>query len=139
VAAWIAFNQAKAGPSPTAEEIASFDPRTVFTDNSPHFLPTPVAALPPDNNSGPPAPAADEQTAASNAAVERVKVTNTGGIGAILRSDPPKGPQVAALRDGTVLDVIEHQTLPDGSEWLHVRTSDGTEGWVYSRLVAASD
>jgi SH3-like domain-containing protein len=38
-----------------------------------------------------------------------------------------------------VLEVIEHQTLPDGSEWLRVRTPEGTEGWVFSRLVASTD
>jgi Bacterial SH3 domain len=136
---WIASNVAREGPSPAAQEIASLDPKTVLTDNTPHFLPTPVAALPPEANSGPPAPAADEQSSAAATSIERVKVANTGGAGAILRADPPKGRQVAALRDGTVLDVIEHQTQPDGSEWLHVRTPDGTEGWVFSRLVAATD
>jgi len=38
-----------------------------------------------------------------------------------------------------VLTVIEHQTLPDGSEWLHVKTDQGGEGWVFSRLVASAD
>jgi SH3-like domain-containing protein len=60
-------------------------------------------------------------------------------VGAILRADPPRGRQVAALRDGVVLQVLDHQQLPDGSEWLHVRTSEGTEGWVFSRLVAPAD
>ncbi len=136
VGVWIAFNAAKAGPSPAAIQIANFDPKSVLTDNTPHFLPTPVAALPPETNSGPPAPSADEPSA-SDTSTERVKVANTGGAGAILRADPPKGKQVAALRDGEVLNVIEHQTLPDGSEWLHVKTPDGTEGWVFSRLTAA--
>jgi hypothetical protein len=134
---WFASNLAKAGPSPAAEEIASFNPKSVLSDQTPHFLPTPVAALPPDANAGPPAPSADEQAQAqADATGEQVKVANTGGVGAILRADPPKGRQVAALRDGTVLQVLEHQTLPDGSEWLHVKTSDGVEGWVFSRLVA---
>jgi hypothetical protein len=136
-AVWLVFNAANAAPSPAAIEISSFDPSSVLADSSPHFLPTPVAALPPEVDSGPPPPSADEQTA-PNALTERVKVANTGGLGAILRADPPSGKQVAALREGTVLDVIEHRTLPDGSEWLHVRTPDGVEGWVYSRL-AVSD
>jgi len=137
-AIWAAANAAKAGPSPAAVEIANFNPKSLLADNTPHFLPTPVAALAPETNSGPPAPAVDEQSAADSA-TERVKVANTGGVGAILRADPPKGRQVANLRDGTVLQVIEHQQLPDGSEWLHVRTADGAEGWIFSRLVAAAD
>ena len=137
-AIWFAVNAARAAPSPAASEIANFDPSSVLGDNSPHFLPTPVAALPPAANSGPPAPAADEDTAADTS-TEHVKIANTGGVGAILRADPPSGKQVGALRDGTLLDVIEHRTLPDGSEWLHVKTQDGVEGWVYSRLVASAD
>jgi hypothetical protein len=133
-AVWLVFNAATAAPSPAAIEISSFDPSSVLADSSPHFLPTPVAALPPEVDSGPPPPSADEQTA-PNAATERVKVANTGGLGAILRADLPSGKQVAALREGTVLDVIEHRTLPDGSEWLHVRTPEGVQGWVYSKLV----
>jgi SH3 domain-containing protein len=134
---FIVNNLAKAGPSQEARDIANFNPRAILTDNTPHFLPRPVAALPAENNAGPPAPAASEQQAAS--AMERVKVANTGGAGAILRADPPGGRQVTGLRDGTVLQVQEHRQLDDGSEWLHVKTADGVEGWVFSRLVAAAE
>jgi hypothetical protein len=137
-AVWFASNVAKTGPSQEAQQIANFNPRAIFTDNTPHFLPTPVAAMPAESNAGPPAPSADEQ-AAAEASVERVKIANTGGVGAILRAEPPRGRQVAALRDGTVLQVIEHQQLPDGSEWLHVKTAEGVEGWVFSRLAAPSE
>jgi len=133
----VVSNIAKAGPSQEAKDIANFNPRAVFSDNTPHFLPTPVAALPPEVNAGPPSPAASEQTAAA-APTERVKVANTGGAGAILRADPPKGRQVAALRDGTVLQVLEHQDV-GGSEWLRIQTPDGVQGWVFSRLVAPAD
>jgi Bacterial SH3 domain len=134
-AVWLTFNAARAAPSPAASEIAGFDPRSVLTDNSPHFLPTPVAALPPNVNSGPPPPSADEPSAADSAP-QRVKVANTAGVGAILRAEPPTGKQVTALRDGTAMDVLERRTLPDGAVWLHVKTADGTEGWIYSRLTS---
>ena len=64
-------------------------------------------------------------------------MATTGGAGATLRADPPKGKQIANLRDGTVLQVEEHQTLPDGSEWLHVKTAEGHDGWIFGRLTAA--
>src|ERR671930_633407 len=75
------------GPSPEAQQLASLNPRTLFSDNTPHFLPTPVAALPPVEDTGPPAPAADEPSADSGGA-ELVKIANTGGVGAILRANP---------------------------------------------------
>ena len=130
---------ASPGPSTEAVDLGNFDPRTIMSESNANFLPTPVAALPPEVNAGPPAPAANEQTAADVAPTERVKVANTGGAGAILRADPPRGPQVAALRDGTMLQVIEHRQVDDGPDWLHVKTPDGAEGWIFSRLVAAAD
>jgi hypothetical protein len=136
-AIWLAVNFAKAGPSPAAQEIASFDPKAVLAnDQTPHFLPTPVAALAPETD-GAAAPATTDQ--AAQPSTEQVKVANTGGVGAVLRAEPPRGKQVAALRDGTVLQVEEHQTLPDGSDWLHVKTPDGAEGWVFSGLVAPAN
>src|SRR5579859_1696101 len=90
IGAWLVVsNIARAGPSQEAKDIANFNPRAMFSDNTPHFLPTPVAALPAEVNAGPPAPAESEQ-ATTNAPAERVKVANTGGAGAILRADPPK-------------------------------------------------
>jgi hypothetical protein len=140
LATWfIVNNVARSGPSQEARDIANFNPRAIFTDNTPHFLPTPVAAFPAEVNAGPPVPAASEQTAATAAPKERVKVANTGGAGAILRADPPRGRQVTGLRDGTVLQVLEHRTLDDGADWLRVKTADGLEGWVFSRLLAAAE
>lgn len=60
---------------------------------------------------------------------ERVIVTNTGGIGAVLRAEPVSGRQVAALREQLELTVLERRTV-GGAEWLRVRTDQGQEGWV---------
>jgi hypothetical protein len=138
VGAWfVVSNLASAGPSREVQDLANFNPKAIFTDTTPHFLPTPVAALPAETNAGPPAPAASEQTAAA-APTERVKVANTGGAGAILRAEPPRGRQVAGLRDGMLLQVLEHRDV-DGSEWLRVKTSEGVEGWIFGRLAAAAE
>jgi hypothetical protein len=133
---FIVANLAKAPPSDEAKEIAALNPRQLLADNTPHFLPTPVAALPPETDQ--PAAATAQDANAAPPPVERVKVANTGGVGAILRADPPRGRQVGALRDGTVLQVIEHRQV-DSSDWVHVRTPDGTEGWVFGPLVAPAD
>jgi hypothetical protein len=133
-ATWqIASRQAKEGPSEAAQQIANFNPKQAFADNTPHFLPKPVAAMPGDAGAGSPAPAASEDNPADTA--ELVKVANTGRSGAILRADPTSGQQVAALRDGQTLGVLEHRTLDD-TEWLRVRTADGAEGWIIARLVS---
>ncbi len=139
IGAWFAIsNVLNTGPSQPSADVAGFNPRTIFADSAPHFLPSPVAALPAEANAGPPPPAAAEPPAADTPLVEQVKVANTGGAGAILRADPPKGRQVGALRDGTLLQVLEHRRVDDGTEWLRVRTPDGAEGWVFSRLVTAA-
>jgi hypothetical protein len=125
-------NEAKAGPSDEAKQLAAINPRQLFADNTPHFLPTPVAAIPPERGAGPPSPSADEPSAPDSS--ELVKVANTGGVGAILRADPPTGRQIAGLRDGQVLTVLEHRMVGDG-EWLRVKTREGVEGWIFGRLV----
>src|SRR5690606_24911309 len=103
----------------------------LFTDDSYHFLPTPVAALPAEK---PPSTAASESPLTAETPSEKGVVGNTGGIGAVLRAEPPKGKQVASLRDGQVLEVLGRQDV-NGDEWVHVRTSNNVEGWVYGRLV----
>jgi hypothetical protein len=128
----IVTNLAKAGPSESAVELANFNPQRVLSESTPHFLPKPVAALPPETDTGPPPPASSEAPPAGSG--ELVKVANTGGLGAILRAEPRTGRQIANLRDGHLLTVLEHQDLPDG-EWLRVRNEQGIEGWIFARLV----
>ncbi len=73
----------------------------------------------------------------SPSAQETVVVANTGGIGGVLRDQPGVGKQVAALREGQRLTVIE-RTQVNGTEWLHVRTDNGLDGWISSRVVASA-
>jgi hypothetical protein len=129
----IITNLIKAGPSDGAVQLANFNPQKVLADNTPHFLPKPVAAMPPEAGVGPSSPAASEP-AAEEGAGEVVKVVNTGRVGAILRAEPRTGRQIANLRDGTSLIVLERRDLPDG-EWLRVRTPEKAEGWIFGRLV----
>ena len=61
---FVISNVARQGPSQEATDLASFNPRSLLADSTPHFLPTPVAALPAEVNAGPPAPAESDQVAA---------------------------------------------------------------------------
>lgn len=63
---------------------------------------------------------------------ERLMIGNTGGVGAVLRSDPVTGSPVAALRDQQVVDVLERRNIAGSGDWVHVRTADSKEGWVTS-------
>jgi hypothetical protein len=61
---------------------------------------------------------------------ERVVIGNTGGVGAVLRADPVTGRPVGALHDQQVVDVLERRNVPGSGDWVHVRTSDGVDGWI---------
>ena len=62
---------------------------------------------------------------------ERGLVANTGGV---LKSEPkPKGKKGEKLKQGTMVDVVDHS--PDGL-WLKV-SSNGQEGWVEKQYVRA--
>jgi hypothetical protein len=61
---------------------------------------------------------------------ERISIGNTGGLGAVLRSDPVTGRPVAALHDQQTLDVLERRNVPGSGDWVHVRTADGKDGWI---------
>jgi hypothetical protein len=125
------------GPSAEALKLAQLTPQELMGEQSQTFLPTPVAALPPEETAD--RPASRAAASASGGAggadqVQHVQVADTGGLGVLLRAGPPSGQFVAGLRDGQVLEVIEQQTV-NGAEWLHVRTADGKEGWVLGALV----
>jgi hypothetical protein len=61
---------------------------------------------------------------------ERIVIGNTGGVGAVLRSDPVTGRPVAALREGLSLEVLERRSVAGSGDWVRVRTAEGVEGWV---------
>jgi hypothetical protein len=61
---------------------------------------------------------------------ERVVIGNTGGVGAVLRSEPVTGRAVASLREQLVVDVLERRSVTGNGEWVHVRTAEGVDGWV---------
>ena len=85
---------------------------------------------PPPTLAPPAATATAAPTAPPKPSGERVIIGNTGGQGAVLRSDPVTGAPIGALRDQQTLDVLERRNIPGSGDWVRVRTSDGKEGWV---------
>jgi hypothetical protein len=126
---------ATAGPSQQALQLGQMNPLQLIEDQQPHFLATPVAAIPAETDDTPPPPPSDPSTDTSQA--DHVKVVDPGGAGVLLRSAPTDGKLVASLQNGQVLQVLERQTVND-VQWLRVRTASGVEGWVFGGLVLPS-
>ena len=90
----------------------------------------PLDETPPPTLAPPEATATPPATPRPASSGERVVIGNTGGRGAVLRAEPVTGRPVAALREQQVLDVVERRNIPGSGDWVHVRTSDGLDGWV---------
>jgi hypothetical protein len=125
---------AAAGPSQQALQLGHMNPLQLIEDQQPHFLATPVAAIPAETDDAPPAPPDQSMVTAQT---DHVKVVDPGGAGVLLRSAPTDGKLVASLQNGQVLQVLERQTVDD-VQWLRVRTASGVEGWVFGGLVLPS-
>ena len=112
---------------------ATAEPAFRLIDTTPTTTRSRFAALdptPPPTLSPPVATATAVPTPRPQPTGERIVIGNTGGIGAVLRSDPVTGRPVAALREQQVLDVLERRNVPGSGDWVRVRTADGVEGWV---------
>jgi len=120
-----ALSPAASGPLPTpAFRLADSTPTAIRA----RFAP--VVETPPSTLS-PPAPAgAQVRTPVPSPTGERIVIGNTGGVGAVLRSEPVTGQPIAALREGLILDVLERRSVTGSGDWVHVRTAEGQEGWV---------
>jgi hypothetical protein len=113
-----------AGPTPTpAFKLSDPTPTNVRA----RFAP--VVETPPPTLS-PPAPAQLAATPRPSPTGERIVIGNTGGVGAVLRSDPVTGRPLASLREGLTLEVLERRSIAGSGDWVHVRTTEGVEGWV---------
>ena len=90
-------------------------------------LAPPVIQTPPEPAS--PALAAPAEPPAS----DRLRVTNTDGLGVVLHTAPRKDARVPrGLLEGTRVTVLERS----GDDWAHVRADNGQEGWVPSQYLA---
>ena len=115
--------QAGVGPAPAFRLVNSTPTGSRSRFASIDDTPPPTLA-PPEVTATPPA------TPRPAPSGERVVIGNTGGRGAVLRAEPVTGRPVTALREQQVLDVLERRNVPGSGDWVHVRTSDGLEGWV---------
>jgi hypothetical protein len=120
-------------PPNSSVTFATAEPAFRLVDATPTAARARFGALdptPPPTLSPPVTTATAVPTQRPQARGERIIIGNTGGIGAVLRSDPVTGRPVAALREQQILDVLERRNVPGSGDWVHVRTADGVEGWV---------
>ena len=74
---------------------------------------------------------------ATSAVVVEMRVANTGGAGARLRSAPSReADAIAILPDGAVVQALGPERETGDESWQRVRAEDGAEGWVASDLLA---
>jgi hypothetical protein len=67
---------------------------------------------------------------------QRFIVASTGGEGIVLRRTPG-GERIDVYREGSHLEQLGLDQAVDGAAWLHVRMSDGVEGWVAAQYTTA--
>ena len=113
-------------PSPSQQQFRLTDP----TPTSQRQRFAALELTPPPTLAPPVATATAAPTPRPTLTGERIVIGNTGGIGAVLRSDPVDGRAVAALHEQQILEVIERRNVPGSGDWVHVRTAQGQEGWV---------
>jgi hypothetical protein len=120
-----ALSPGSTGPLPTpAFRLSDPTPTAVRARFAPVVETPPPTLAPPGQAPGPAATPLPSPTG------ERIVIGNTGGVGAVLRSEPVTGRPVAALREGLILDVLERRSVTGSGDWVHVRTAEGVEGWV---------
>ena len=117
-------------PAPTSVAISTPAPFKLDTTPAPSKFVGIDDNAPPPTLAPPAATATTVPTPRPTPTGERVIVANTGGRGAVLRAEPVTGRPVAALHEQQVLDVLERRNVPGSGDWLHVRASDGAEGWI---------
>ncbi len=116
LSALLIFAFGQSSYSPLARESAAASSEAVTTPTTPLVLPAPATLVPTATVTPP--------TARS------FVVANTGGDGVFLRRSPANGQRLAAWAEQTVLIEIGPEQTQNGVVWRHVRTPDGTEGFV---------
>ena len=94
--------------------------------------PTSAGGLAPTAQKKPAATAASTTTSAPTSSSPRlVKVANTGGLGANLRSEPStSAARIASLVEGAVLEVVGPDVQAEGRTWKNVKDEAGRTGWM---------
>jgi hypothetical protein len=69
--------------------------------------------------------------------LSQLKVTNTGGEGAMLRKTPG-GDAIRAWMDGTIMQVVGSPQTSAGRTWQNVKDPSGNTGWMAADFLTAA-
>ncbi len=70
---------------------------------------------------------------------ERLRVAQTGGSGANLRSAAgERGPRIKTLGEGAILETVGPDQRINGTVWRNVRDTNGAVGWISGSLVVGA-
>ncbi len=115
-----------ATPTPTPSATATNTPTATMTQT-----PTPTETLTPTQTATPSPTPTETPTPTPIPAV----IANTGGLGAFLR-DAPGGKVIAALPEGTPVEILYRREIANNIEWVEVRDAQGRIGWVAAQFLA---
>ena len=86
------------------------------------------------------APVAARTSAPAAASLPSLRIANTDGAGARLRSAPSvAADSIALLPDGTIVQALGPARDTSEQSWRWVRAPDGAEGWIASDLLAPAE
>jgi Domain of unknown function (DUF389) len=117
-----------AAPTPTPTPTITPTPTATST---PSRTPTPTRTATATATTSPTASPTPTMTSTPPPAV----ILGTGGLGALLRSEP-NGESLGGLIEGSSVLVLGGPLRVGGQDWWHIRTSFGQEGWVLGAYLA---
>lgn len=109
-------------PSPTASPMPQPTPSPTQVPPTPTSTPTPQATL---------APTAPPKLF--------VRIANTGGLGANLRTAPETSAPGVVWPEGTVLEVVGEDRQGDGGTWKDVKSPSGQLGWMFASYLTPAE
>lgn len=77
-----------------------------------------------------------EPTPSPTPAQQKVRVANTGGLGAFIKKDPKPGASgLVAMAEGAVLTIVGPDFKGDDGVWRNVQDDKGNIGWIFSEYL----
>jgi hypothetical protein len=99
-------------------------------ENASTPMATPAFESMPPENTPTPTPDPEQPTPTPTAIICRAQITDTGGNGLTLRTNPG-GEEIVVLPEGALVTLLEDEPVSEGGfTWRFVRVTGGGEGWV---------